>query len=124
MAAPIKIKIGHLCLKAELHDTDTAKGILSILPYRGSFNVWGDEFYFEVPYKATLDHTATTKVRIGDIGYWPPGSAIAIFFGPTPLSTGTEPVPASEVNIIGRILDDPRELIEVKSEEEIVIEVG
>jgi len=123
VATPIRIKIGHLSLKAELYDTDTAKGILSILPFRGRFNVWGDEFYFEVPYKGSLDHTATTRVRIGDIGYWPPGSAIAIFFGPTPLSTGPDPVPASEVNIIGRILDDPRELIEVKSEEEIVIEV-
>ena len=54
-----------------------------------------------------LDESATTKVKVGDIGYWPPGKALAIFFGPTPMSTGPDPVPASEVNLVGRILDDP-----------------
>ncbi len=122
MPVPIKIRIGHLTLRAELFDTDTARGILSILPFKGRINVWGDEFYFEIPYRTGPDSTATRKVKVGDIGFWPPGNAVAIFFGPTPLSSGPDPVPASEVNIIGRILDDPRELVEVKSEEEIVIE--
>jgi len=31
-----------------------------------------------------LDETATTAVKAGDIGFWPPGNALAIFFGPTP----------------------------------------
>ncbi|MDA8240244.1 MAG: cyclophilin-like fold protein [Nitrospiraceae bacterium] len=66
----------------------------------------GGEFYFEIPVRMPLDKTATTKVSIGDIGYWPPGSALAIFFGPTPMSRGPEPVPASEVNIVGRITGD------------------
>jgi len=69
-----------------------------------------------------LDETATTEVKAGDIGYWPPGRAIAIFFGPTPLSTGPEPVPASEVNIVGRIKGDARELIEAKAEKRIIVQ--
>ena len=51
-------------------------------------NEWGDEYYFEIPVKASLDETATTKVKVGDIGYWPPGRAMAIFFGRTPIRLG------------------------------------
>jgi len=53
-----------------------------------------------------LDETATVRLKAGDIGYWPPGPALAIFFGPTPLSSGPDPVPVSEVNLIGRITGD------------------
>ena len=69
-----------------------------------------------------LDESATTKVKVGDIGYWPPGKALAIFFGPTPMSTGPDPVPASEVNLVGRILDDPRLLKKEKGAGMIRIE--
>jgi len=62
------------------------------------------------------------KVKAGDIGYWPPGQALAIFFGPTPMSTGSDPVPASEVNLVGRILDDPVLLRKEKGTLKIKIE--
>lgn len=99
----IRIKVGGAELDAELFDTETARAVFDALPLETAFNTWGDEFYFEVPVKRPLDDTATTKVKVGDIGYWPPGSALAIFFGPTPMSTGDEPVPASEVNLVGII---------------------
>ena len=54
---------------------------------------------------------------------WPPGKAIAIFFGPTPMSTGTDPVPASEVNIVGRLIDDATLLREVKNAQEVRISI-
>lgn len=53
-----------------------------------------------------LDETATRKVKVGDIGFWPPGNAMAIFFGPTPMSSGADPFPVSAVCLIGRITDD------------------
>jgi hypothetical protein len=115
MPSGIIIKTGPVELKGELFDTPTARAILDILPISATFNVWGDEFYFEIPVDMPLDKSATVNVKVGDIGYWPPGRALAIFFGPTPLSTGPEPVPASEVNIVGRIIGDARELIEAKS---------
>ena len=31
---------------------------------------------------------------------------MAIFFGPTPMSSGANPVPASAVCLLGRIIDD------------------
>ncbi len=122
MPTPIMIKAGPVILEGELFDSLTARAIFDVLPIETPFNVWGDEFYFEIPVDMPLDETATTEVKAGDIGYWPPGRAIAIFFGPTPLSTGPEPVPASEVNIVGRIKGDARELIEAKSEERIIIQ--
>jgi len=115
------IKAGHVVLEGELFDTATARAVAESLPIETSFNVWGDEFYFEIPVDMPSDDTATTEVRVGDLGYWPPGRALAIFFGPTPLSTGPEPVPASEVNIVGRITGDAKELIEAKSEPRITI---
>jgi hypothetical protein len=69
-----------------------------------------------------LDETATIKVRVGDIGYWPPGNALAIFFGPTPMSKGSEPVPASEVNIVGKVIDDATNLKKAKGTNKIRIE--
>ena len=103
---PVTIFVDQVQLEAELFDTDCARAIGAVLPLETKPSVWGDEFYFEIPVKESLDETATTKVSVGDIGYWPPGSALAIFFGPTPISTGPEPVPASAVNLVGRIHGD------------------
>jgi hypothetical protein len=98
--------VGNLTLLAELFDTACAKRIIESLPIETEPNEWGDEFYFEIPVTASLDETATSRVKIGDIGYWPPGRAVALFFGPTPMSAGPDPVPASAVNIVGKIVDD------------------
>lgn len=107
----VTIEVGGVRVEADLNDSDCALKILDVLPIETAFNTWGEEFYFEVPVDAPLDSTATKKVKVGDIGYWPPGRAIAIFFGPTPASTGEDPVPASEVNIIGAIRGDARVLV-------------
>ncbi len=95
MLTPVKISAGKTSLHAELFDSPCARQIIAILPIETRPNEWGDEFYFEIPVKVALEDRATTKVKIGDIGYWPPGKALAIFFGPTPMSTGNDPVPAS-----------------------------
>ncbi len=104
MTKPFSIIIGDLILEAEFSDTPCAWAIAAALPLEARPHEWGDEFYFEVPVAMQLDDTATVRVKAGDIGYWPPGPALAIFFGPTPLSNGTDPVPASEVNLVGRII--------------------
>lgn len=106
MPTPIKITAGSVSLTAELDDTALAETVAAKLPVETPPHEWGDEFYFEIPVKSGLDETATTKVKVGDIGFWPPGNAMAIFFGPTPMSSGPEPVPASAVCILGRITGD------------------
>lgn len=45
----------------------------------------------------------------GDIGYWPVGRTLCIFYGKTPLSESEKKIiPASAVNIVGKIEDPDR----------------
>ena len=118
----IRIHIKHIVLDAELFDTKTAKAVVDTLPIETAPEKWGDEFYFEIPVHLPLDETATDTVKIGDIGYWPPGNALAIFFGPTPISRGPDPVPASAVNIVGKISGDATILREATGATTIKIE--
>ena len=123
MSQTVKIIVGALSLQAEFFDTPCAQAIVAAMTLEARPNEWGDEFYFEVPVDMPLDETATVRVKAGDIGYWPPGKALAIFFGPTPLSTGPDPVPASEVNIVGRITGDATLLRKCKGAKGVRIEV-
>ena len=122
MPTAVKITVNNITVEAELFNTACAKAIMEKLPLDASLNEWGDEFYFEIPVKSALDETATRIVKVGDIGYWPPGKALAIFFGPTPLSRGTDPVPASEVNIVGKIAGDATVLRKTKGASTIRLE--
>ena len=105
MAKKIKIEAGGVSAEAELNDTETARLIWEALPVEARANTWGDEVYFDVPVTTGLEN-AHEVVEIGDLGYWPQGSAFCIFFGPTPMSVGDEIRPASAVNVVGRILGD------------------
>jgi len=124
MPQKIKIIVGAFSLNAELSDTACAKMIYNHLPIDAKPNEWGDEFYFSIGLKMPPDETATTKVKVGHIGYWPPGTALAIFFGRTPMSTGPDPVPASEVNIVGMITGDATVLKKEKGASKIRVEKG
>jgi hypothetical protein len=123
MPTHVTIKVDNLIVKAELFDTACAKKIVERLPIEARPEEWGDEFYFTIPITDALDETATVKVKVGDIGYWPPGRAMAIFFGATPMSTGSDPVPASAVNLVGKIVDDATILKEAKGAVKIRIEI-
>lgn len=104
MARLIRIIAGKVSLPAVFGESEAAEKIYGVLPWEGPFQTWGDEIYFEIPLTLPSDETATTRVRIGDIGYWPRGSALAIFFGPTPISTGKDPLPIEPVLPIGKIM--------------------
>jgi uncharacterized protein len=122
MPTQIKITIGEVIIYAELLDTACAQAIAKRLPMETRPNMWGDEFYFATQVNMPLDETATTRIAVGDIGFWPPGNALAIFFGPTPMSSGPDPVPASEVNVVGRIVGDARVLKKAKGASLVKIE--
>ncbi|MBA4423010.1 MAG: hypothetical protein C0390_07895 [Syntrophus sp. (in: bacteria)] len=122
MPIPIKITAGSVSLSAELDDTALAKSVAAKLPIETTPSEWGDEFYFGIPVRSDLDETATKKVKVGDIGFWPPGNAMAIFFGPTPMSSGADPVPASAVCLLGRITGDATLLKQARGARTIRIE--
>jgi hypothetical protein len=102
----ITITAGDVSLSAELNDNHTARQIWDALPIEGRVNVWGDEIYFEIPVRVGQEPDARADVDVGELGYWPPGHAFCIFFGPTPASIDARPRAASPVNILGRVLGD------------------
>ena len=108
MPTEIVITVNDLKLEGVLNDSPTAQALVEALPISGAAQLWGDEIYFQVPrVVAELDDTATPVVQVGDLGYWPTGRAFCIFFGLTPGSVPGEIRPASAVNLVGRITDDP-----------------
>ena len=121
MTKRIRIRCGELEAAATLNETDTAQAIWEALPIKGSANVWGDEIYFRIPVALTEDN-AHEVVELGDLGYWPPGSAFCIFFGPTPMSHGDEIRPASPVNVFGRVECNLFALKNVSGDSPILIE--
>ena len=100
-------------VEAELNDSDTANLIKNALPIVAKVNRWGDEIYFRIPVDTGLDDTAKEVVEIGELGYWPTGNAFCIFFGLTPISSGDDDIiPASAVNIVGKVLGDTNDFKE------------
>ena len=118
----IAIRVGSLTMEAELNDTQTARQVADALPIRSGFNTWGDEIYFAIPIAAELESDARDVVEMGDLGYWPPGHAFCIFFGPTPMSQADEIRPASAVNLIGKVIGDATQFKAVMQEREVILE--
>ncbi len=121
MERRIRIKVGKIVVTAELHNTMTAQAIWEALPIKGEANRWGDEIYFSIPL-GLEEENAQEVVEMGDLAYWPPGTALCIFFGPTPASKGDEIRPASPVNIFGRIKGNTSALKLVKPGAKVVID--
>jgi hypothetical protein len=84
-------------------------------------NTWGQEIYFSIPVTVELEN-GKEVVNAGDIGYWPPGKAFCIFFGPTPASRGDEIRGASKVNVFGKVIGDLEILLRVEDGEKIFVE--
>ena len=117
----IIISAGSVEVAASLNESPTGSAIWHALPIEESANTWGDEIFFDIPVEADIDESAREVVELGDIGYWPPGNALCLFFGPTPLSVSGEIRPASAVNVVGVIRDDPTVLKQVAPGELIII---
>ena len=118
----IVITAGSISLEAELNDKPTAQQVWAALPIDGRANTWGDEIYFEIPVSAGSEPDARADVEIGELAYWPMGSAFCIFFGPTPVSTDQRPRAYSPVNILGKVKGDATRLSSIKSGDAVRIE--
>ncbi|HEU5316541.1 MAG TPA: cyclophilin-like fold protein [Chloroflexota bacterium] len=118
----VRITAGGVSATAALNDSKTAEAVWSALPITARASTWGDEIYFSIPVKAGEENGRAT-VEMGDLGYWPPGSAFCIFFGPTPASqTADEIRPASPVNVFGKVDGDATVFKNVRSGETVTVE--
>ena len=118
----IQISTGNLTLAATLNELETANQLWESLPITGRVQIWGDEIYFSIPLNVEEELGSQETVQAGTVAYWPPGSALCLFWGPTPISAPGEIRPASAVNVVGILENDPNLLAEVPSQAEIIIE--
>jgi hypothetical protein len=98
---------------ADLRDTPGARALLAALPCESSASTWGEEVYFSVPVNMKLEADAQQVVAAGDVCFWVQGGALALPFGPTPISRGNECRLVTRCNLLGRIDGDPRRLSSV-----------
>lgn len=117
----IRITAGDREVTAALNDSKTADAVWEALPIESSGSTWGDEIYFRTPLQIEAEN-AQEVVDMGEVGYWPPGQALCLFFGPTPASQGDEIRPASAVNVLGMIEGDATVLKQVRSGARVKVE--
>ena len=118
----IVITAGPVDVTAELNDTPTADAVWEALPFEAAASTWGDEIYFGIPVTAEQEPGSSAVVEMGAVAYWPPGSALCLFFGRTPASRGNEIRAASAVNVIGGMDGDPTVLKRVADGERITVD--
>ena len=105
----------------ELNDDTSPKTVRSFLdnlPFTVDLNVWGDEIYTSSSSINIPEENAKSPVSLNDVAYWPTGKAICLFYGPTPISKKDEITPASPVNVIGKIIDPDKSVLNSAEDKE------
>lgn len=91
----------------EFKNSPTAQYVYKKLPIAGNVQRWGDEIFFDIPFiDIPKDDSTTQYLEEGDIALWTKGSALAIFFGPTPESHEDQIYSPDPVVVIGKVLGD------------------
>ncbi|MGC9372392.1 MAG: cyclophilin-like fold protein [Thermovirgaceae bacterium] len=121
MGRRIRILSGDIVLEGTLSDSKTATAIANLLPLEGKARTWGNEIYFPVPLDLENENGRET-VEMGDIGYWPPGNALCLFFGATPLSAPGEIRPAGPVTVVGCMEGDLSVLKKIAEGDDLKVE--
>jgi hypothetical protein len=99
----------------------TADAVWNALPIRGKANRWGDEIYFSTSVNLS-EENSREEVAVGSIAYWPPGKAVCIFFGETPVSQHGEPRAYSPVNVFAKIVGDAAVFKKVRDGDQATLE--
>ena len=90
----------------------TCKDILDSLPFSVNAHLWGEEIYTDESPITQAEENAKDLVDLNDVAYWPSGKAICLFFGPTPIGKKGEIKPYSPVNVVGKITDPEKSILE------------
>ncbi|AHB48890.1 hypothetical protein W911_11525 [Hyphomicrobium nitrativorans NL23] len=121
MVRQILIKAGKVTIRARLLATPTADRIWDALPIHGAVQTWGKEVYFRTPVSHDTEPDARLVVSKGEIAFWPDGDAIAIGFGPTPISRRGEIRFTNKCNVWAIALDDVDQLKGVYAGEQVSV---
>lgn len=105
-----------------LEDTLTSRALAAVLPFEAQANTWGKEVYFQAPMSAELDPNPRQVVPRGTICFWVQGAALALPFGPTPISEGKECRLVTAVNVLGKLEGDPDILASIQDGDLVRVE--
>jgi uncharacterized protein len=117
----VTIQAGRIAIRAKLLDTPTAERIWQALPITSSAKTWGREVYFDTTISSEAEPEAREVVHAGEIAFWPAGDAIAIGFGPTPISKKGEIRMTGRCNVWAMALDDVAQLQSVHAGEVVAV---
>ncbi|MFB7821832.1 cyclophilin-like fold protein [Streptomyces hydrogenans] len=123
---PLRIRLtwpaGHTT--ATLDETPTSSALLGALPIVSTARTWGEEVYFDTPVSVPREAGARQVVDPGTVAFWTDGDALALPYGPTPISRGEECRLASPCNVLGSLDADPRILATVRDGDPIRVELA
>jgi len=118
----IRVRICRREWIVELNQTGTASRVYRSCPLEGEAEVWGEEVYFSVPVEHDPKDPLSHYVCRGEVGFWPPGRAICLFFGATPESPEGTIRPDGPVIVIGRVVSDFADYHKVREGERARVE--
>jgi hypothetical protein len=123
---PTRIRIswpaGHLT--AAVDHTPTTRALATALPLTSTARTWGEEVYFDTGVTVPRETDARQIVEPGTVTFWTDGDALALPYGPTPISRGEECRLASPCNVMGGLDGDARLLATVRAGDPVRVEIA
>ncbi|MET9446022.1 cyclophilin-like fold protein [Streptomyces cinerochromogenes] len=113
-------------------NTPTTQALAKALPLASTARTWGEEVYFDTGVSVSRETDARQVVAPGTVAFWTDGDALALPYGPTPISRGWglprtefggECRLASPCNILGSVDGDARLLATVRAGDPIRVEL-
>ncbi|MFF4438222.1 cyclophilin-like fold protein [Streptomyces sp. NPDC001621] len=104
-------------------DSPTARALTKALPLTSTAHTWGKEVYFDTGVSVSRETDAREVVDPGTVAFWTDGDALALPYGPTPISRGTECRLASPCNVLGSVDGDAGVLVTVRDGDPIRVEL-
>ncbi|MEU7422132.1 cyclophilin-like fold protein [Streptomyces sp. NPDC040750] len=103
--------------------TPTAQALAKALPLTSTAYTWGEEVYFDTGVSVSRETDAREVVEPGTVAFWTDGDALALPYGPTPISRGGECRLASPCNVLGTLDADARALATVRHGDPVRVEL-
>jgi hypothetical protein len=118
-AMKIRLKVDDEVITVTLIDSETARDFIALLPLTLTMNdLFRRVKFAHLPRAISTEAKRTHAYEVGDIGYWPPGPDVAIFYR----HDGQE-IPEPGIIVIGKI-DSGVEALNVPGSVRVTIELS
>ncbi|MEU9572140.1 cyclophilin-like fold protein [Streptomyces massasporeus] len=110
-------------LDASLDDSPTSEALVKALPLVSTARTWGEEVHFDTGVSVSRETDVREVVEPGTVAFWTDGDALALPYGPTPISRGDECRLAGPCNVLGHLDGDPGLLATVRDGDPVRVEL-